>query len=509
MSHNNIPKALTIAGSDSGGGAGIQADIKTISALQVYATSVVTAVTSQNTLGVNGIQQLPASFVVQQLETVLSDIGTNAIKTGMLSSVDIINAVVDTLKKFPEASRYLVVDPVMVSTSGSRLLSEDAIQTYLNRLLPISYIVTPNIPETEVLLGLNDQDNKIKDVNDMRLAAQKLAAYGPKYILVKGGHLPQEKNDSKYVIDVLYDVSSQQFTEITNHFIDTQNTHGTGCTLSAAIAAELAKGANINDAVKTATTYIQEAIATSKESVGKGPGPVNHFHNLRWMPYNGKSFVSAVMDALPEGLWSEFIDHPFVRGLADGTTPRDSFIYYIKQDYLYLQHYARSAALAAYKSKDVDLCAANAKIVLHIHKEMQTHLKYCEEWGISKEEVLNTTESVFNVAYTRFVLDKGACGDQLDLQVAMAPCLLGYGDIGLKLYNDPNTKREGNPYWPWICTYASDDFQQAVKVGKELMEDLAIHSVSTSPTRFKELVDTYEQATKLEIAFWEMAINKN
>ncbi|KAI9304103.1 Phosphomethylpyrimidine kinase-domain-containing protein [Cunninghamella echinulata] len=503
MTHNNIPKALTIAGSDSGGGAGIQADIKTMSSLQVYATSVITSVTSQNTLGVNGIHQLPASFVKQQITTVLDDIDAQAIKTGMLSSRETIQAVVEALKEYPEASHHLVVDPVMVSTSGSRLLSSEAVQTYLTHLLPITFIITPNIPEAEVLLGL--EANTIKDIEGMRDAAQQLAKFGPQYVLVKGGHLPQEN----LVTDILYEASTQQITEFTNQYVNTKNTHGTGCTLSAAIAAELAKGINVHDAVKNATTYIQEAIVTASESVGKGPGPVNHFHNLRWVPYTGQSFVNAIMNALPEGLWSKFIDHPFVRGLADGTTPKDSFIYYIKQDYLYLQHYARSAALAAYKSKDIDLCAANAKIVLHIHKEMQTHIKYCEEWGISKEEVLNTTESVFNVAYTRFVLDKGACGDQLDLQVAMAPCLLGYGDIGLKLYNDPNTKREGNPYWPWICTYASDDFQQAVKVGKELMEELAIHSVSTSPTRFKELLSNFEQATKLEIAFWEMAINKN
>ncbi|KAI8086455.1 Phosphomethylpyrimidine kinase-domain-containing protein [Halteromyces radiatus] len=508
-----IPTALTIAGSDSGGGAGIQADIKTMSALQVYSTSVLTSITSQNTLGVDGIHQLPPEFVQQQLRAVLSDIGANAIKTGMLSSSSIISAVVATLKEFPEDSRYLVVDPVMVSTSGSRLLPQDAVQACIQELLPITYILTPNVPEAQVLLSSStDQQQEnltIQSVDDMHTAAKKLASYGPRFVLLKGGHLPQIRHGSRCVVDVLYDKSTDRITELVNHYIDTPNTHGTGCTLSAAIASELAKGIEPYEAIKKATTYIQDAIATSMESVGKGSGPVNHFHNLRWMPYTGKSFVQALRDALPEGLWSEFIDHPFVRGMADGTLPREAFIHYIKQDYLYLVNYARSAALAAYKSKDIDMCAANAKIVLHIHHEMQLHLEYCEQWGISKEEVLSTPESVYNIAYTRFVLDKGASGDQMDLQVAMAPCLLGYGDIGMKLFNDPNTKREGNPYWKWISNYAQDDYQTAVKVGKELMEELAIHCVSTSPTRFREVCDIFEQATRLEIQFWEMGLNQN
>ncbi|CAO3589631.1 unnamed protein product [Absidia cylindrospora] len=508
MTSAKIPKALTIAGSDSGGGAGIQADIKTMAALQVYSTSVLTSVTSQNTKGVDGIHELPAEFVQQQIRSVLSDIGADAIKTGMLSSAAIISAVSATLKEFPESSRHVVVDPVMVSTSGSRLLPKEAVDAFIQDLLPITYILTPNVPEAEVLLS-STWKNGIHSVEDMHAAAREIAKYGPTFVLLKGGHLPQTRDGSKCVVDVLYDSTTDQVTELMNHFVDTLNTHGTGCTLSAAIASELAKGADTHQAIKTATTYIQDAIATSMESVGSGSGPVNHFHNLRWMPYTGKSFVQAMMDALPEGLWNQFIDHSFVRGMADGTLPKDSFIYYIKQDYLYLVNYARSAALAAYKSKNIDMCAANAKIVLHIHHEMQLHLKYCEQWGISKEEVLATPESVFNIAYTRFVLDKGASGDQIDLQAAMAPCLLGYGDIGMKLYNDPATKREGNPYWKWISNYAEDDYQTAVKVGKELMEELAIHCISTSPTRFREVCDIFEQGTRLEIQFWDMGLNMN
>ncbi|ORX54113.1 hypothetical protein DM01DRAFT_1367189 [Hesseltinella vesiculosa] len=505
---HNVPKALTIAGSDSGGGAGIQADIKTMAALQVYSSSVVTSVTSQNTLGVNGIHELPAEFVKQQLTTVLSDIGSDAIKTGMLSSAPIIQAVVDALKEYPECAKNLVVDPVMVSTSGSRLLNKDAVDAVLTQLLPMTLVLTPNVPEAEVLLGL--APGKIATLDDMVSAARQLAKAGPAFVLLKGGHLPQTRHDQRIVIDLLYDRDTDTLLELVQPYVDTLNTHGTGCTLSAAIASELAKGLNVTDAVQNATTYIHHAIESAAHvKIGTGAGPVNHFYNLRWMPYSGSSFVQALYDALPEGLWENYVDHPFVRGIADGTLPRECFIYYIKQDYLYLQSYARAAALAAYKSKDIDTCAANAKIVTHIHDETQTHLKYCEQWGISREEVLATPESVYNVAYTRFVLDKGASGDQLDLQVAMAACLLGYGDIGVRLFNNPATKREGNPYWPWIETYAGEQYQDAVDVGKKLMEDLATHSVSTSATRFKEACDIFEQGVRLEISFWDMGLNMN
>ncbi|CAO3608355.1 unnamed protein product [Mucor fragilis] len=498
-----LPKAMTIAGSDSGGGAGIQADIKTLTSLHVYATSVITSVTSQNTLCVDGIHDIPAEFVAKQITAVLSDIGSDAIKIGMLSSAEIIKAVADTLKQFPEQSRHVVVDPVMISTSGSRLLAADAIQALVQDLLPITYVLTPNVPEAEILLDLTP--GSIKSVKDMCEAAQRLANFGPKYILLKGGHLPLKTADGKgQVVDVVYSAANGTWHEIANDYVDTKNTHGTGCTLSAALAGELAKGVSVEKACENAITYVKVAIAQTLGGIGAGNGPINHFHPLKWSPYEGKPLIIAIKETLPKGLWSDFIDHPFVRGIADGTLPVESFTYYLKQDYLYLQHYARAASLAAYKSGTMEDIGANAAIVVHIAKESQLHLDYCSRWGITKEEVLNTPESVFNSAYTRYVLDKGASGDMLDLKAAMAPCLLGYGEIGLKLFNDPDTKREGNPYWDWICQYAADDYQQAVIAGIAEMEVLGKHFISTSASRFQEVCKTFEQATRLEVMFWEM-----
>lgn len=221
-------------------GAGIQADIKTLTSLHVYATSVITSVTSQNTKLVDDIHDIPAEFVGKQITSVLSDIGSDAIKIGMLSSASIIKEVAACLKNFPVQSRHLVIDPVMISTSGSRLLAADAIDALVTELLPITYILTPNVPEAEILLDL--VPGSIKSVEDMRDAAHKLASFGPKVILLKGGHLPININGKDQVVDVVYDCVNASYHEITNDYIDTKNTHGTGCTLSAALAGELAKG---------------------------------------------------------------------------------------------------------------------------------------------------------------------------------------------------------------------------------------------------------------------------
>lgn len=179
-------------------------------------------------------------FVSQQISTVLSDIGTNAIKIGMLSSAAIIKAVASSLKQFPEDSKLVVVDPVMVATSGSRLLAAEATQALIDELLPITFILTPNVPEAEVLLG--QPKESIKSVQDMREAAKKLSQFGPRYILLKGGHLPIQVGDKQRVTDVLYNSKNDSWFEISNEYVETQNTHGTGCTLSSALAGELAKG---------------------------------------------------------------------------------------------------------------------------------------------------------------------------------------------------------------------------------------------------------------------------
>ena len=255
---------MTIAGSDSGGGAGIQADLKTFAAFGVYGTSVLTAITAQNTVGVTGVHEIPVDMVAAQIEAVLSDIGADAVKTGILSSSDIIETVARELKHF-RVDR-LVVDPVMVAKSGDRLLREDAVDALRISLIPSATVVTPNIPEAETLA-----DMKIESEEDIRLAAGKILSMGAKAVVVKGGHLPGPP------IDLLYD--GREFRQFDAPRIKTRNTHGTGCTFASAIAAGLAKKMDVVDAVATAKEYVTEAIRQSFE-VGKGHGPLNHFYKL-------------------------------------------------------------------------------------------------------------------------------------------------------------------------------------------------------------------------------------
>ncbi len=266
MKNSDVKKALTIAGSDSGGGAGIQADLKTFTAFKVYGMSVITSVTAQNTRAVLGIQNLPPEFVYLQLKAVMEDIGTDAAKTGMLSNAGIISVVADGIKEF--GIDKLVVDPVMIAKSGDPLLVPEAKEALIEKILPLAYVVTPNIPEAEAISG-----RKIKNLDDMKEAAKAIIDLGPKAVLIKGGHL----EDGDMVIDVLY--NGRDFELFEAERIETKNTHGTGCTYSAAIAANLALGKELVEAVRISKEYITGAIKNSFD-IGSGHGPLNHFYNL-------------------------------------------------------------------------------------------------------------------------------------------------------------------------------------------------------------------------------------
>ena len=257
--------ALTIAGSDSGGGAGIQADLKTFAAHRVYGTSALTAVTAQNTLGVTAWQALPADLVIAQIEAVAGDIGADAVKIGMLANAAIVEAVAATIAELDLP--LVVVDPVMIAKGGDRLLAEDAAGALRTELLPRAHIVTPNIPEAEALTGLS-----IRSVDDMRRAAERIRELGPYGVVVKGGHLGGPES-----VDVAY--LGGEFFELRRPRVDTRSTHGTGCTLSSAIAAHLALGATDLDAVERAREYLDGAIRHAP-GIGRGHGPLDHFWRL-------------------------------------------------------------------------------------------------------------------------------------------------------------------------------------------------------------------------------------
>lgn len=258
---------LTIAGSDSCGGAGVQADIKTMSALGVYAASVITSVTVQNTLGVKAIQAIEPAIVAGQIKAVMDDVKPVAIKIGMVNDCATIHAIADSLSSYSPSK--LVVDPVMVSTSGSMLMQRDALEVFCSELLPMATLLTPNIPEAEVL-----SKTEIQTVDDMDVAAKRILAMGCKAVLIKGGHLEGNKK-----IDKLYlnDGTVHTFVHAT---INTRNTHGTGCTLSSAIASFMARGLGLPDAIAHAKEYLSQALEAGKDvEIGEGNGPVCHLFN--------------------------------------------------------------------------------------------------------------------------------------------------------------------------------------------------------------------------------------
>jgi hydroxymethylpyrimidine/phosphomethylpyrimidine kinase len=255
-----IPRILTIAGSDSGGGAGIQADLKTILARGGYGMSAITALTAQYTVGVRDVLSVPPQFVAAQIDAVVEDIGADAAKTGMLADRGIVECVAERVRH--HGIRPLVVDPVMVAKSGDRLLSPDAVEAVRRGLLPLATVLTPNLPEAEALTG-----RSVGNAEEARDAARRIHEMGPEWVLVKGGHLPGE------AVDLLFD--GRRFIEIVRPRVDTKNTHGTGCTYSAAIAVELGKGLEVPEAVERARDALQAALRGALP-LGSGAGPLDH-----------------------------------------------------------------------------------------------------------------------------------------------------------------------------------------------------------------------------------------
>lgn len=265
MADSTLPKALTIAGSDSSGGAGIQADLKTFTALNVYGMTAITSITAQNTQGVTDIHDVPPETVAKQIDAVVEDIGVDAVKSGMLSNAAIIEAVADRIGAY-ELHAY-ILDPVMVSESGHQLLQPEAVDTLKRELFPLALVVTPNIAESEALTGM-----EIKTQNDMEEAARRIFDFGPGHVLVKGGHMGGSE-----AVDILYD--GIQCYPFTAPRLNVTNTHGTGCTYGAAITAYFAKGFDLSEAIGKAKFFLHNALQQGLD-IGQGPGPLNHTWNL-------------------------------------------------------------------------------------------------------------------------------------------------------------------------------------------------------------------------------------
>ncbi|CDR87370.1 related to THI21-Hydroxymethylpyrimidine phosphate kinase, involved in the last steps in thiamine biosynthesis [Sporisorium scitamineum] len=635
------PRVLTIAGSDSGGGAGIQADLKTFLSLGTYGLSVLTALTAQNTTGVSAIRACPPEFVLQQLDSVASDIQIDAIKMGMLCNHEIVAALATRLREwkastdpFGGSGVPIVLDPVMVSTSGSLLLSESAIETLIRHLLPLCTILTPNLPEARQLLkyaakftshqsGPRElelaQNNEDTELPQMMAAAKSIAKLGPPAVLVKGGHAklsrsqidtwlqsvdsgakgsqqispatrssiasssteryPQRNDlrgknsssksasveddlkqlagidgaivtqrgnvtvirtdqipfsqvldahgarsaDEKVVCDVLYqqtDDTQGSYVLFVKPLLASKATHGTGCTLSSALAASLAQGHSLLRSTSIAIKYVQHAIANGIQDLGKGPGPLDHSYPFQprglIVSSPGPSNETAPLPfALNQSLisnsmeeWTAFVQHPFVLGLADGSLPREGFEWFMKQDYLFLRHYARIwAQAAASPDNTFEEVTTLAEMAQAMAEEAKLHLRLCQEsFGVSANELKHETmESAATLAYTRFVLDTARWSDSLDLLVAVSPCMVGYAQVGLWLaqHRKPDIDKD---YAAWIAAYSSDEFQSVVQRAMRLVEAKATRD-APSPHRLRQLQRTWNAACRLEAGMWDEAVD--
>jgi thiaminase len=376
----------------------------------------------------------------------------------------------------------------------------------------------------------------------LKVLAKMVHALGPQAVLLKGGHMPLTKDylkattdeEKALTVDILYD--GKDYTLIESTYLTSKNTHGTGCSLASAIASNLAiqkhsqASTSLPTATRIAVRYVSLGIQTSQPGLGKGSGPINHFHNVQVLPFSKGHFIEYLLSHPSVApVWHKYTHHPFATAMARGTLPEALFKNYLVQDYLYLTHFARTHALAAYKSRTMPAITASANIILHIDREMALHLSYCAEFGISKADIENPSrkESLACVAYSRYVLDVGQSEDWLAIQMALAPCLLGYGETARRLYTEKESKttEQGNKYWRWVENYVADDYTDAVRVGRgefttspyresrkryswltrvSLIADLIeSHIAKQSPSRIEELVAIFVRATEMEVRFWD------
>lgn len=423
---------LTIAGSDSGGGAGIQADIKSISANGAYAASAITALTAQNTQGVEGIFPVPSDFLQAQIRAVMEDIQIDAVKIGMLHDTETIRAVRDMLIAYPV--KHIVLDPVMVATSGHKLLVDEAIATLKEELIPMATLITPNIPEAEILLG-----RAISGQEELPAVARELSeAFGGISVLVKAGHLTD-----RTLIDILYDGDSKQVVELISQRLDTRNTHGTGCTLSSAIAAHMAQTGDVTKSVRAGQKYIAEAIkAGANYHIGEGHGPVKHFYKC-W-------------EALRSDLACEkaFASHPFFQAMVDGTLSDERFAAFLIEDSRYLKRVNKLLQHLSKKLPDIIQVLIEENTV----SELDMEAVYFERLGLSHDSVCRNPEARralenYLTYLESFIDGKGSEAYSSTRFAAFFECFRLYASVGEYYRKEIEEIGKEHPYYDWLKVY--------------------------------------------------------
>ncbi|CCF57090.1 hypothetical protein KAFR_0C00950 [Kazachstania africana CBS 2517] len=530
-----LPTVLIIAGSDCSGGAGIEADLKTITAHRCYAETCITAVTVQTPVSVFDVHNIPKSIISGILDNNLRDMKCDVIKTGMLT-YDAIISLNEKLEKLDELPK-LVIDPVLVATSGSTLTKDELVGLMKEKITPWATLLTPNIPECFKLIG---EERNIRNLDDVfQLAKQVMSACSCSNLLVKGGHIPWDSSDKKYITDVLLLGKEKKFIVFKGHYVDTANTHGTGCSLASSIASNLARGYSLPQAVYGGIEYVQNAVAigcdVTKDHV-RINGPINHIYAVEiplekmiadecfeadhildkysmklannigiGKPLEKPSFVKYLQEhPRVKPHWQSYIKHDFVKKIADGTLEPSKFQFFVEQDYSYLIDYARVHCIAASKMPSFEDMEKELTIVGGVKNEMQHHRERLQNhFNVTESEYFdNISRSTALKNYSRYFNDVAKRGNWQELVTALTPCLMGYGHA---LYTFEDSISTKNPlYLDWLSVYSSEWYRKAMEDGEILMN----HVLQTYPSENVEaLVQIYADVCELETKFWDSALN--
>lgn len=482
-----VPRVLSIAGTDPTGGAGIQADLKSIAANGGYAMAVITALVAQNTHGVRSVHVPPVGFLAEQLDAVSDDVEIDAVKIGMLATTEVIQTVGDWLDRVRPP--VVVLDPVMVATSGDRLLDQDA-EHALRELAPRTDLLTPNIPELAILAG----EPTATDWASVVAQAGRVSARYEVRVLAKGGHL-----DGTELSDALVDARGDtvEVVEFPGVRIDTTTTHGTGCSLSSALATRYARTGDWTGAVGQSKRWLTESIRHGASlEVGSGHGPISHFAGL----WERGGTQTRPTPAEIETEWWEHIrairdgidELPFVTGLGDGTLDRDAFLWYLAQDALYLRDYSRVLAEASRLAPTTEEQAFWAGAAQGaIAAELQLH----ESW-LTSEAIEDARPSDTTTAYLNHLLACAARGDYPVLIAAVLPCFWLYQDVGTRLHPLSHPR---HPYRSWLDTYADDAFEASTRRALDIVTQVA---ATVDETKRAEMRETFRTSAAHEHAFF-------
>ncbi|WP_024816905.1 bifunctional hydroxymethylpyrimidine kinase/phosphomethylpyrimidine kinase [Arthrobacter sp. 31Y] len=486
-SARSIPRVLSIAGSDPSGGAGIQADLKSIAALGGYGMAAITALTAQNTVGVSAVHVPPAHFLRQQLEAISGDITIDAVKIGMLGDA----AVIDQVRAWLEEVRpaVVVLDPVMVATSGDRLLRESA-EKALRSLLPLADLITPNIPELAMLLG----EPEAADWASALEQGKRLAAEYGNTVLVKGGHLPGPECPDALVNTT--GLLSHDVVEVAGPRVATINSHGTGCSLSSALATVQARTGNWEASLREVKPWLLGALTTSEDlQVGQGNGPVNHFHSLQRASAPGAFAATMWKAAVPE--LESIYGLPFIQQLQSGALPERDFNYYLAQDAIYLNGYsrvlARAGALAPTEEEQLFWAKASQQC-LEVESELHRN------WLSTREAPTGT--GPVTKSYVDHLLATSASGSYAVVLAAILPCYWLYAEVGQQLhaaYVDAGAPAD-HSYAAWLKTYADEDFAAATRKAINLTDAAGL---AASGAERGAMMEAFTQSCRYETAFFD------